>query len=337
MLTYQVRPRQFRLRGGSEPAFPADVVIKFHFLPKQPFGVVNDGGRTLTKGSPGGILFNLNTGQHSARSERALGDLLYRKDLVDGFVELCGNVLTRKVACPDLCSLSETIQRVYFILPSLLSLRYADPPYVERVSAEVDGVEFTWELEEFFGPSQVTTKELQECRFAKAWDELERLEATDRRLVAALTYFRTGCRLLREAKTPGEFLSEALLNFAKVLETLFPGAPDKTRESVRVGLRSFGLADDTIDRDLIPLLLLRSQFDVAHVSLSLLTVAQATTLQRYAERMERVLASFLEELVERVSAGSFVIVPYEDTKLDPSAAKTIERLKQNLDALGDKW
>ncbi|HEY1874928.1 MAG TPA: hypothetical protein VGG67_11040, partial [Steroidobacteraceae bacterium] len=57
-----------------------------------------------------------------------------------------------------------------------------------------------------------------------------------RRLSGALGYFHTGARLLREARVPGEFLAEAMLNFCKALESLFSG----DRDAVRAGLSNLG-------------------------------------------------------------------------------------------------
>jgi len=46
MLTYQVRPRLFRLEGGTVLPFPVNGDVHFHFSPSQPFGVEGGGGHT---------------------------------------------------------------------------------------------------------------------------------------------------------------------------------------------------------------------------------------------------------------------------------------------------
>ena len=39
MLTYQVRPRVFRIEDGQTLPFPSDGEVRFYFQPLQPFGL----------------------------------------------------------------------------------------------------------------------------------------------------------------------------------------------------------------------------------------------------------------------------------------------------------
>ena len=56
MLTYQVRPRVFRLTSGEKPTFPAHGEICFYFQPPQPFGARRGGGRRARRQFPDRVL-----------------------------------------------------------------------------------------------------------------------------------------------------------------------------------------------------------------------------------------------------------------------------------------
>ena len=185
------------------------------------------------------------------------------------------------------------------------------------------------------GRFQLVTKASQDAYFYSACEDLLLIGAGHRRrLLAALSYFHTGCRLLRESKGPGEFLAESLLNFCKVLDTLFPAKNEnQARDQARAGLAALGLNKDVIERDMMPIMILRSMFDVAHPTLALLTLTQAETLQRYAERAEIVLCDLLRVVISRVRSGEYEVAQYTHQKLSSQAAQTIERLKARLDEI----
>jgi hypothetical protein len=56
MLTYQVRPRVFRITGDRKPEFPAEVEVSLYLQPLQPFGMAAGGGLTAVRGSLVNIL-----------------------------------------------------------------------------------------------------------------------------------------------------------------------------------------------------------------------------------------------------------------------------------------
>ena len=181
----------------------------------------------------------------------------------------------------DPAVLSGLIEGLYFVLPWLMNLSFADPPYVERVDGEVNGVPFRWELREWALGFETTTQEQQEERIAVACERLEILGKPERRrLLAALHYLHVACRLEREGRMAGEFVSEVLLNLAKVLEVLFPGG--QSIESARAGLRCLGYDDPEIEARYIPVLALRNQVDVGHVHLAILTPEQLGVLHSFA-------------------------------------------------------
>jgi hypothetical protein len=313
MLTYQVRPRVFRITGDRKLEFPAEVEVSLYLQPLQPFGMAAGGGLTAVRGSRVNILFNANTGQHFVESDAPLMPVEVVIEEPVRLVSLEGNRLTVKEHCQDYEQFTQLVQSLYFGLPLLLAVEFIEPPIVERVDGRIGAVPFSWELSDWRFAFDLTTQEHQEQRVTTAWGRFTILSAPHRRrLIAALHYFHVACRLSREAKIPGEFLAEALLNFCKVLEVLY----GPSRNQVRTSLAELGYSAEEIERDFIPAMLLRNSMDVGHPALALFTAHQLETLHRYTDRAERAFRGFLQRMFEAIEAGRIDIPPYETVSVD---------------------
>ncbi|MBZ5607969.1 MAG: hypothetical protein LAP38_06925 [Acidobacteriia bacterium] len=333
MLTYQVRPRVFKILDGEEARFPADVEVTFHYQPLQPFGKASDGGLTAVQDKPARVLFNANTGQHFVISNAPLAPLEVVMEEPVRRVSLTGNQHTIHQQCDSLDHLRELVESVYFSMPLLLAVDFADPPIVDLVDGRIGDIPFRWELSDWQIEIDITTQERQQQRFATAWNHLVLVAPPERRrLLCALHYFHVACRLRREAKSPGEFLAEALLNLNKILETLY--GPD--RDDVRMALRQLDFGDDEIERDFIPVMLLRNSVDVGHPSLALFTLRQLETLHRYADRAERTFRTFLHRLLDAIERGHATIQQYEIGPADADVGRTIDTIGARLAELGDR-
>jgi hypothetical protein len=333
MLTYQVRPRVLRVIGDKPPQFPAEAEVVFCFQPLQPFGMEVGGGRTATRAEPARMLFNANTGQHSVESTIPLAPLDVRIEEPIRTVTLKGNELRIVQRFDDLAALQEFIDSIYFGAPLLMAVDFADPPRVERVHGRIGDVQFRWELALWRAEIDVTSQERQEQRVLDAWGRFAAVTGENgRRLLAALHYFHVACRLRQESKFPGEFMAESLLNLHKVLEVLYgPG-----RDDVRAALAELGFEDDEIERDYVPVMILRDSIDIGHPSLELLKQEQLTTLHRFAERGERAFRTLLSRLLDAVAAGRATLPIYEFVPADARTVRTIEEIRVRLDALGDR-
>jgi hypothetical protein len=226
--------------------------------------------------------------------------------------------------------MEDLITGVFFVLPTLLNVSYADPPYIERVDGNVGASGFRWELAEWRFEFRTTNQEHQEERFAKAWERMGMLSAANRRrLVAGLRYFHAACRLARVGSTAGEFVAEVVLNLAKSLEVLFPPTGDgKTRDAVRTGLRTLDFSDDEIERDFVPALVLRNEIDVGHVELGLFTIDQLRTIHAFTERAEKAFGELFERILKGVESGVMEVAPHELGPPRGEAIKVVERLQR---------
>ncbi len=330
MFTYQIRPRVLRHRPGEEPVFPAQCEIRFHFRPLQPFGMEAGGGRTGVQGVPGRMLWNANTGEHTIEPERPLSPLDVTIREPTRVLRLAGNVLsvTGQFASPS--ELEQFIMGVYFALPPLLNVPFADPPYIEMVDGMVGSSSFRWELADVWGWYQITTQEKQERDFAEAWERMRVIaEPQRRRLVAALHYFHVACRLALAGATPGEFVAEVVLNLAKTLEVLFPPAGDgKTRDAARAGLRALGYSEVEVERDFLPAMALRNEIDVGHVELGLFTIVQLKAIHAFTEHAVKTFRAMFARLLERVASGEAEVASHELSTPSPAAIALVERLQR---------
>lgn len=164
MLTYQVRPRVFRLESEKPLVFPSECEIRFHFLPAQPFGVEAGGGRTAVNSVAATAQFNANTGKSTIESKEPLSPLDVTIETPNLITRLDGTTLTVRGMFESLSVIEQTIESVFFVFPTLLNVPFADPPFIERVEGVIGSVGFRWELSEWRGKYWTTTQKTQEQR-----------------------------------------------------------------------------------------------------------------------------------------------------------------------------
>jgi len=337
MLTYQVRPRKFR-SDKPLPPFPSDVQIRFHFEPPQPFGMKTDGGRTVVRGKPARASMNANTGAHTIESSEPLKPLEVLIDVVSPKtnklmrrIELRGNILQLNERFNTAQELHDVIQSMYFGMPFILNLEFSDPPFISHVDGTVGDCEFRWELAGWTMQFRTTTQSEQETAIARSWDRFVLMgeHPEYRRVLAAIHYFHVACRLAVVASTTGEFLAEVLLNYAKILEVLFPSSSTiGTIDAARTGLRSMGISDEIIEGSLLPALALRNHIDVGHVGLALYKMEDLKVLHAYTERAENVFRDLLTRILNDIEAGRCGIPSQNESSPRPEALGIIARMRR---------
>jgi hypothetical protein len=333
MFTYQVRPRILKFDPGTQITVPALAEVTFEFAPAQAFGAEPGRGRTAVRSVEAVSTFNVRTGQYVVESKMPLAPLAVTIDQEDLRISVAGKKVTLAKTVRSQKELSDLIEAVYYLLPLLLSVGFADPPVIEDVQGVVSEKPFGWNLEQWRLDLLTTTQDKQTQLVKDAWRRFQIIVGSgNRRLVAALHYFHVAVRLARVSASPGEFLAEALLNYCKVLEVLF-SASTKT---IRLHLEQLGYSHDDIERDYVPAMILRSKIDVAHVSLALFTPQQLATLHRYADRAEGAFRSLLSRVLERLDAGSLDLPEYELHAADSEATAIIERMALALAKLGNR-
>lgn len=190
MLTYRVRPRVIKFEPGTRIRPPISADVTFVFAPKQAFGTEVGGGRTAVRAVPATAHFNRSTGQYFAESATSLAPITLAVEQEGTRFSVAGERITVTKVVESERDLSNLIETVYYLLPLLLAVEFADPPVVEEVKGVVGDAEFGWYLVQWKAELLTTTQEKQTNHIRDAWHRLQHLlRAENRRLVAALHYF----------------------------------------------------------------------------------------------------------------------------------------------------
>lgn len=332
MLTYKLTSRVFCVDGDENFIFPNDVEIRCHLQPLQPFGLNSSGGKTVWEGIASRVIYDENCGTHEVVAQGPIKPLSFVSERYGMVFKLNGNLATIKARFPSLELLNNAVKTFYFCFPALLGLSFADPPYIVKVDGLVGDVKFSWQLEEKNISTKTTTYEQQNEYVGEAWNRLNDLiGVVSKRFDAALFYFHTACRLNRVAAIPGEFSAEALLNFSKVLEVLFPPDGDgKGMDAVRRELGKLGFTKQEIEKHFIPALALRNHVDVGHVELGCFYSSELRVVQQYVEAAEWAFRALFYHLIIRIQSGEYVIAPYPElSRPRNDAVNIIKRIKSS--------
>jgi hypothetical protein len=336
MLTYLVRPRGlYREPEGADIIFPAKVEVTFRLEPGGPFGENVPPLRTVPLGAKVRIHWNVYRGETSIETETRFPPLELRWEGQDGQIVVNGSNVVLTTEVESRAQLEGLLETYYYVLPALLGLEMQDAPVVAEVRGRAGSVAFCWGLiDSGCEAMDVTTIEVQKGRFQRALHRLnildERNGPTNRRLLAAIQYLHIACRLARAPGRRWEFLSESLLNFAKILEVLFPAPPQKTIETTRSELRTLGFAEAEIEAFYIPALALRNALDVAHPTLAAHSAQQLLVLQTYTELAEDAFKALILRIFDHLQAGTFALQSPQSTEPSPETVRMLKRLDRNL-------
>ncbi|MGB3754077.1 MAG: hypothetical protein WA954_09290 [Parerythrobacter sp.] len=356
MYTYQIQNlgvvchTQEEVDALNQLNYPIEANITLNWSPKSPFDGCSNDGMSFGK-EPGGINIHQNktTGKFSVSSSN-------RFDPVD--VEFqAGQDITLRFQGSDLIitkivqSLDEVVQIFAFFaheFSSLLSIYISDTPIVVGAIATLGESSFVLGLnfvsEQAVSNMVLTTNQGQESLIVDAFQKavwlLTEGEPQRRRLSAAMTFFQRACRLNLLAQRKGEFASEEILNYAKMLEVLFP-TKDKnegTMDAARRELEKLGFS--TLQREslYVPMILLRNQLDSGHPLLSIPSVEQKNILSQYLDKAASAFRLLLHRIFQKIEAKEYCVPIGTGSKLTKKSSKPIERLASNLAEMNwDEW
>lgn len=277
---------------------------------------------------------NLSTGRFMIETQEPLFDPL-KIEYEEGGITLRvdGDITTIRAECKSHSHLEKLVTVVFHVFPSVLNLYFPDAPYPLYAWGSVGSAKFRLEYEptEVIGSVTTTTKKLQEEHVIGAWKWTPAV-FTEPRLVIGFQYFHTACRLLSVGHNRFEFLAEALLNFSKCLQALC----GEKRDLVRSKLIELGYNKRDIEGRFLPAMVLRDKFDVAHVSLSVLSRDQLQVLHRYADTAEQGFRDMLKRLMQAYDEGRYSLPKSGIGKLSPDKQKTLRILADNIRNVVDK-
>lgn len=257
-------------------------------------------------------------------------------DSIHPQLKMAGNVLSFETDCDSVRDLDDLLRSVLLGVPVLLNIEITDSPFFAKVSGRIEDVNFRWELSRVQQQFMTTTQEDRHQDIAKALARFQLVSSEkNRSLLAALQYFHTACRLNRSGNTQWEFMSEQILNYEKMLDSLFvSGGATSSRDQVRKELEKLGYSSNEIESSFVPILLLRDYLDVAHPSFALVPSDLLPELNGYIEALEGISRELIRRTLERVESGEYVL-PREPIDVQPSSDNL--RFTENLKASLSKW
>lgn len=226
--------------------------------------------------------------------------------------------------------LHDILSLLAFGLPPLLGVHFGEPVVASDVSGRLGSEDFVWGLAVATPQLIVSDQADREARLEAALGDFAWVsQHPNPRLIVALNYFQSAIRLLHVGVSIYEFLGEAVLNYARMLQALF----GESRDAIRAGLKTLGLSEEQIERRFIPMLILRSHFDSGHVMMAGMTPRERTVLSRYVEDAQ---GSFLELMLDVLSAvqeGKLELPEYNSGRLDRERRSVIESMEHTA----HKW
>ena len=337
MFTFAAKPRMLRLRQAATLSVPAAVTLRAKLGPSWLFGAGGDEPRHVVAGSIGvSMLFNANTGRWFVRGGTQPGPTSARSTVAGYVVQLDGDTASVAFKALTIDQIIDVANMLLYGLPQVLGIHLQFPCFVEHVIGTSSGGEFGYEARALAIQAGLVSEVDQNARVCRALDNLALFTMPGRRRVqAALVYFNRGARRLDAGHTRWEFMSESVLNLAKVLESLFPPDGDgKTRDASRRGLLGLGYSEQDIEEWFIPALALRSELDVAHVWLALLAPDQIEALTAYAENALNRFRDLLAKVVQLSIDGDERIPEYAPGAGDSKATAMIDVIASRMKARG---
>ena len=116
-----------------------------------------------------------------------------------------------------------------------------------------------------------------------------------------------------------------MLNYAKTLEVLF----GDSRDQIRHGLASCGIADSDVESRFIPITLLRDILDVAHPRLAQLHSDRLQNLYLFLIDTEADFQNLLRSACSSLASGSWRPHATGSPQFDKDDLRTIDRILEN--------
>jgi len=326
MSVYLLHDRNLRLYKGNEiSSYPAKVKIIVKFSPGDAFGVEDNNPRTV---------FKKDEKHHYAVDERdgtveiteAMLDPIASTLQIDSYdFILNGNELSIIGQFSSKEDLLRYITSANQFLPALISFRFQNYVWISDFKVVHGEGLYYFFVSRIRPPVTVTTEEIAIGHFNDSINQWLQTKEGEERIVVALYYYRQALRLSKLEPAPQTMIPETLLNLAKSLEIIFSCNRDRFRKMAK----EIGLNDDFVETKLIPVLCLRNDLGIAHVSTAPLQLSDKDLIQQFMVKAFNNVQFTINHVVEKVRSGEFQLGRIS-TKLDNAEIKLIESVKTYL-------
>ena len=90
--------------------------------------------------------------------------------------------------------------------------------------------------------------------------------------------------------------------------------------------KDLGYTDVLIEATFIPVMILRSHFDVGHAKITVPNQEQLNILYSYLQGLEAEFTELMNRICDRVDEGNYNPIPHGALELDPSEQSAFDRL-----------
>ncbi len=301
MSLFHFQHRDAKLEHGKLPAdYPHDAILDIRFGPEDAFGVKCEPRIVAARGKSARIKWDANEGVVRIESE-LIARLTGTRESEHFKASLNGNSLqlTRRVN-----SLNEAVNfasSANQCLPAFLSFRFRTYVWIKEFWIQLGDARFRFALADTTINFPAATTEENVQRVWSRLDDWSKARPTHRRLGGALYYYRQALRLSQLQPDQISLVPEVVLNLTKALEIIF----GTDRDIARKKARSLGLIDNEIEKVLIPVLLVRSSFDIAHVATGPLSPKERHIIVDFSSRATANVGRILDQVVQAGLAGNF--------------------------------
>lgn len=342
MLTYDLNRFSAVFEDKGKIKFPSLIKLHVELGPKTLFGMEDGFTRAcFTGGKVSEILIDFERGTQGCRNVLKPEDFQGKftcpeatsKDGKEVFkeysLEIAGNVLSLVLNCENDRDFGGLVYFARYLVPASLSLELWESVFVKRISGTCEGRPFDLRLATYGNLMSVIHPDDVAKRINRAFENLNALRfIQNSRLKAALHYYHTACRLTAVGETVWEFVPEIILNYVKILEVLF----GNNRESVRQQLKVLGYDTDKIETSFIPILLLRSHFDIAHARLSSPQKINTPEVAKFILNIEsQIMGDLIRKVIQKSGSGEFELLPVDpNSEYSDAEQKEWDEINENI-------
>jgi hypothetical protein len=309
MTYFLLQHRYLHSMNEAQPSFPTALVARIKFGPEDAFGVPGTLPRTTAKrATPARLLWNAN--EATSTWEGPLIDAL-NAELRHGKLSAnwSGNELAIAVEVNSQDEAHQLIGSANQLLPAFLSLRLRVFVWIKEFVVEIGTCRIRLETSRHRYGITIATAERNQQEATQAIHDWLGQRRDSLRLVMAAYYFRHAMRLAVLEPDRQSMAAEVILNLAKAIEIIF----SSDRKQLRAKAKEWGFDSAFIEHKVVPILLIRSELDVAHVTSAPLSSTHIHTL--------------ISRLVEMSQAGHLVFDPVSES-MDKDKDRLLRRIAE---------
>jgi hypothetical protein len=340
MILHSAKPRTVRFHGDVPSQFPARVRLEIELGPKWLFDPAGSSPRHVVPGSKGvGLQMDFNTGRFHVIGGQQPAITSYASAILgDVHITIAGAALVAEFELTGPDDLAPRLDAFLYLLPACLTVMLEQACTVVAIRGCVDSSEFGYEMLDVPYQLFFTSDESRSEQLDQAFGMMGGLsDESARRMLASIVYFSRAARLVETGDSRFEFMAEAILNLAKSLEVLFPaGQSVESRDAVRAGLSRAGVSTADAEAYFIPLLVLRSELDVAHPKLALPRRDQVESLIKYCGGAIDSTRNLLQLIYQRIQEGAPVVVAWERSE-SSDIQNTLDKFLNRVLLAQDSW